>query len=125
LASSVFIGLSKIYLNVKTKLLTEELLFILQKRRTLRQTLQRQRDEQFAAIPIDMKGIPINTNDNGNGTMPKESHYPGKRLSYTEATGSKLYSPPSLPTTSCQPESRSVTINNPAYGEISQDDNLV
>lgn len=101
----------------------------IEKRRTLRQTLQRQRDEQFAAIPINMKGIPLNTNDGSNSSMQGETHYPGKRLSYTEATGSKLYSPPpqpSLPSASSQSESRSVTINNPAYGDLmSQDDNFV
>ncbi|CAG2217171.1 GRIN1 [Mytilus edulis] len=105
----------------------------IEKRRTLRQTLQRQRDEQFAAIPINMKGIPLNTNDGSNSSMhgeiQGETHYPGKRLSYTEATGSKLYSPPtqpSLPSASSQSESRSVTINNPAYGDImNQDDNFV
>lgn len=97
----------------------------IEKRRTLRQTLQRQRDEQFAAIPINLKGIPISTNDNGNGTMHVETHYPGKRLSYTEATGSKLYGPPILPIASSQQQSRSVTINNPAYGDINQEDNLV
>lgn len=73
-----------------------------------------------------MKGIPLSTADTVTSPSNGETHFPGKRLSYTEATGSKLYAtPPLAHPKQSQAECRSVTINNPAYGDINPDDNLV
>ncbi|KAK3098360.1 hypothetical protein FSP39_018756 [Pinctada imbricata] len=87
----------------------------IEKRRTLRQTLQRQREEQ------QTQSQQVKQTPEGNGTAGGEGHFPGHRLSYTEATGSKLYTPPpTLPK-----PNRSITINNPTFQVEQQDDNIV
>lgn len=92
----------------------------IEKRRTLRQTLQRQRDEQLASNALSAKFLAA---PEGNGTTMGEGHHQGHRLSYTEATGSRLYAPP--PGAMAHSNTRSVTINNPAYSSEHHDDNLV
>lgn len=59
----------------------------------------------------------------GNGYNLPVDHPPprvGHRLSYTEATGGQMYSPPSYRTVT-----HSATINNPVYMDKSAEDNYV
>lgn len=63
------------------------------------------------------------TTEGNNDMNLGEGHHPGHRLSYTEATGSKLYAPPGNQTNLAS--SRSVTINNPTYSGRTPDDNFV
>ena len=124
--------IGNMYCNIFSCILTliVNITCLLQKRRTLRQTLQRQREEQ-QAISQQAKQPP-----EGNGSAGGEGHFKGHRLSYTEATGSKLYAPPpTLPKPTLAQRTavlgnpvvanRSVTISNPTFSVENQDDNMV
>ncbi|XP_056014063.1 glutamate receptor ionotropic, NMDA 1-like isoform X2 [Ostrea edulis] len=104
----------------------------IEKRRTLRQTLQRQREEQERLAKLAIKKPTVEGNGSavvrgptgqGNGYSLSADHTPPRlshRLSYTEATGGLTYSPPSYRTVT-----HSATINNPVFTDKSGDDNFV